>query len=523
MANVFISYARERTTEAEYIARLLELYGYTTWKDEKLVSGEDFPDQLTQQIRNSNAVLVIWCKDAVLSHWVREEATLARHLGKLVPIVIEPCELPLGDKTLHYTNLIDWDGSPASPSFAELLQQIAVKAGREPGIPGPLDSKFAIWTWSGIRAASRPQANSGGLGVGKPQAFTDADDVFQRQPGKETATGQQEPTRSRQRATNVVDGRPRGRRFLYWSASIAVLVLAVLFFGFTPKFFGNAPVPLTPSSVTPEPVLLCEGDKIRVETGQGAACLASHGATFKDCPYCPEMLTVRSGSIVLKVGAKETVGFAAPFAAGKYEVSFAEWEACLRTPGFCTGDPTLAGEVSAPPGLRRSRLPVVGVSWKEIGRQFIPWLNHQLTQAGVTKQRYRLLTEAEWEYIATAGTTSDYWWGDEPDIKLANFDPGRGQEDTYRKRLVEIDELAPNPWGFYHILGNAAELTANCYESDKPSIAALTTPASECNFYVWRGGSFWHNSQQARLDYRRKVPGDEASTRIGFRVMRTIN
>ena len=100
------------------------------------------------------------------------------------------------------------------------------------------------------------------------------------------------------------------------------------------------------------------------------------------------------------------VTIASPFAVGKYEVTFAEWDACVAAAG-CTHRP-------ADKGWGRGTRPVINVSWDDT-QAYVRWLSRE------TGKPYRLLSEAEWEYVARAGTTTKYWWGNEADHAHANY------------------------------------------------------------------------------------------------------
>ena len=101
-----------------------------------------------------------------------------------------------------------------------------------------------------------------------------------------------------------------------------------------------------------------------------------------------------------------------PFALGRHEVTFAEWDACVAA-GGCSHTPE-------DEGWGRDDRPVINVSWED-AQQYVAWLS------GVTGATYRLPSEAEWEYAARAGTTTRYFWGDEIGENRANCD-GCGSE-----------------------------------------------------------------------------------------------
>jgi formylglycine-generating enzyme required for sulfatase activity len=122
------------------------------------------------------------------------------------------------------------------------------------------------------------------------------------------------------------------------------------------------------------------------------------GRVFRDCSDCPEMVEIAAGAFVMGSPPDEPpvklldqmsiespqhkVTIAKPFAAGRFEVTFAEWDACVADQG--------CAHVPDDNGGGRGRRPVVNVSWNDITREYLPWL------ARKTGKPYRLLTEAEW-------------------------------------------------------------------------------------------------------------------------------
>ena len=134
------------------------------------------------------------------------------------------------------------------------------------------------------------------------------------------------------------------------------------------------------------------------------------GNSFKECPKnCPEMVVVPAGQFVMGPSANEkgrlrnegpqhTVTIARPFAVSKFELTFDEWDACV-TYGDC--EPLVNDN-----GWGRGRRPVINVTWDD-ARRYAAWLSK------MTGKTYRLLSEAEWEYAARAGSNKAYSWGDE--------------------------------------------------------------------------------------------------------------
>jgi formylglycine-generating enzyme required for sulfatase activity len=179
---------------------------------------------------------------------------------------------------------------------------------------------------------------------------------------------------------------------------------------------------------------------------------------FKDCPTCPEMVIVPAGNFTMCSFAGEPsevevrVSIAAPFAVGRFAVTFDEWDACVAD-GDCNGYRPTDAEWG------RGKHPVINVSWDD-AKAYTGWLSHK------TGKDYRLLSEAEREYVTRAGRTTPFWWGSSITPKQANYDgnddPFKGGGD-YRGRTVPVDSLEPNPWGLYNVHGNVWEWTEDCW------------------------------------------------------------
>ena len=137
-------------------------------------------------------------------------------------------------------------------------------------------------------------------------------------------------------------------------------------------------------------------------------------------------------------GPPRRVTISKPFAVGKFELTFADWDACVAAKG-CQHNP---GDVL---NWGRGMRPIVGVSWNNIIYEYLPWLS------GKTGKAYRLLTEAEWEYAARAGTTTPFSTGTTITMDQANFNRGKG---TYRDKPAEAGSFQPNAFGLHDMSGN---------------------------------------------------------------------
>jgi formylglycine-generating enzyme required for sulfatase activity len=214
--------------------------------------------------------------------------------------------------------------------------------------------------------------------------------------------------------------------------------------------------------------------------------------------------------------AQVRVTIAKPFAAGKFAVTFDEWDACVAD-GGCGG--------YKPPdnGWGRGRRPVINVSWND-AQKYVSWIN------GKTGKTYRLLSEAEREYVTRAGTTTPFWWGSSISPTQANYewsaDPykGGGSKGEYRRKTLPDDSFEPNPWGLYQVHGNVWEWTQDCYDKDNssnPGDGSART-RGDCNFRVIRGGSWIVVPRSLRAAYRFRFTTVNRDNVLGFRVGRTL-
>ena len=137
-----------------------------------------------------------------------------------------------------------------------------------------------------------------------------------------------------------------------------------------------------------------------------------------------------------------------PFAIGRREVTFAEWDQCADA-GACKHRPD-------DHGWGRGDRPVVNVSWDD-AKLYLAWLSQK------TGQRYRLPSEAEWEYAARAGTKTPFWWG-------RDVGSGHAQCETCgspaNPKIVATGSFRPNGFGLYDTAGNAAEWVEDCWNDN---------------------------------------------------------
>jgi formylglycine-generating enzyme required for sulfatase activity len=252
--------------------------------------------------------------------------------------------------------------------------------------------------------------------------------------------------------------------------------------------------------------------------------------TFKECDKCPVMIVVPAGSFTMgspvnelnrnqNEGPQHGVTFARQFSVGEFALTFDEWDACVAD-GGCNG------YRPDDQGWGRGRQPVINVSWAD-AKAYVAWL------AKKTGKSYRLLSEAEREYVTRAGTKTPFWWGSSISSSQANYDGnytyGNGVKGEYRGQTVPVDTFAPNPWGLYQVHGNVWDWTEDCFHGDyegppyagPPGDGAAWT-SDDCSLRVVRGGSWVGGPISLRAASRSGFTTDDRRTGNGFRVARTL-
>lgn len=247
------------------------------------------------------------------------------------------------------------------------------------------------------------------------------------------------------------------------------------------------------------------------------------GTVFRDCAECPELVVIPAGSFVMgspadeqgrydDEGPQHRVTIARAFAAGKFEVTFDEWDGCVRA-GGCSHSPS-------DEGWGRGRRPVTNVSWQD-AKQYAEWLSRK------TGKSYRLLTEAEWEYAARAGTTTAFSTGPTNNPTQANYDATQAYAGSvtgpYRRQTVPVGSFGANAFGLHDVHGNVWEWTEDCRNASyngAPSDGSAWT-SGDCARRVLRGGSWVSDPRDLRSAFRSYFPTSFRVVGIGLRVART--
>ena len=236
------------------------------------------------------------------------------------------------------------------------------------------------------------------------------------------------------------------------------------------------------------------------------------GQSFRDCPECPEMMVIPAGRFLMgspanekgryaNEGPQRDVALRAPLAVGRFEITFAEWDACVAARG-CSHRPNDRG-------WGRGRQPVMDVNWED-AQQYVEWLRQR------TGRHYRLLTEAEWEYAARSGTMTAFVTGNAITEAQANY--GHAVN-----RPRPAGSYAPNRFGLHDMQGNVWEWVQDCLErtyANAPIDASEPVVTPGCAWRAMRGGSWSNTAAFLRSAMRYGVAATIRRDDTGFRVAR---
>jgi sulfatase modifying factor 1 len=281
-----------------------------------------------------------------------------------------------------------------------------------------------------------------------------------------------------------------------------------------------------------------------VSASAASAATPAAGKTLRDCRGCPTLVVVPAGTFTMGTpsdepgrganeGPQHAVTITRAFAAGVAPVTRDEFAAFVKatkrpdSPGCklvgAKGfqlDPQLNWR--NPGYAQTGKDPVACVSYEDASA-YAAWLSTR------TGKHYRLLSEAEWEYAARAGTTTAYWWGTTPDHEHANYGTekccevlksGRDQWDY----TSPVGSFPANAFGLYDVSGNIFEWVQDCWHDNFEGAPAdgSAWDRADCTDRAHRGSS-WHASAAfIRIGYRVHDPVGDRNIYLGFRIARDL-
>jgi formylglycine-generating enzyme required for sulfatase activity len=251
---------------------------------------------------------------------------------------------------------------------------------------------------------------------------------------------------------------------------------------------------------------------------------------FRDCEDTPVVVALQGGTFLMGDVSNRGLSYEqpvrevriAPFAIGKFEVTWDEWDRCVAA-RVCP--------ISDDEGWGRGRRPVINISWDDT-QLYLAWLSHK------TGKRYRLPSEAEWEYVAQAHTDTRFSWGEAEtsacdyanvlDWSTREQHPNWfwfvGCDDKF-PATAPVGSFKPNPWGLYDIHGNVWEWTQDCWHSNyegAPTEGSAWIAGGDCSKRVNRGGGWGNHPRSVRASGRDADMQGSRGDAIGFRVVREL-
>jgi formylglycine-generating enzyme required for sulfatase activity len=551
---VFISYSRKDEDFAQELLAGLELVGFEPYLNKHdIAAGEDWAARLGPLIEAADTVVFVISPDAVASERCVWEVDHSVSLKKrLLPIVwrrVEEAQVP---QSLKHLNYIFFD-RPLTfvPSLKALTTALRTHLewvrehtrigeaalrwhtrGRAEVLLLRGEELTAAKAWLAAQPQYAPEPTL--LHHEFIKAAEDAEAArtsAERQRLDQMAAAQDERDKALAREKAALR---RGQRAL----AVASGLLACIIFGgvgwYNQKFLKEQyqwRVVMGPSVLTAE---------------QEREKAAQPGSDFTECAIgCPTMVVVPAGKFTMGSPSNEPersdgedqvqVAIARPFAVGRFAITRGEFAAFVAATGHTADRGCLVYTGSEweqqaernwhSPGFPQTdRHPVVCISWND-AKAYVAWL------ASATGKRYRLLSEAEREYAARAGTTTPFWWGSTINPTQANYNgtaepyKGGGSKGEWRKATVPVDTFEANPWGLYNVHGDVLEWSEDCWNdknAGNPGDGTART-SGDCTLRVLRGASWRSDPGFHRSALRFPSKPAIRNYSSGFRVARTLS
>ena len=505
---VFISYSRKDSAAfADELVAGLELAGFEPFLDRHdIAAGEEWERRLRGLIQEADTVVFVVSPEAIKSERCKWEVDKTVELSKrLLPVIFKPvldANIPEKLRQLQFVRFDTGQGVTRPLSqLAEALRQdidwirehtrIGELAARwqARGRPESLllrgDDLDAARHWAAIRKPATPE-------------ITDAQRTF---------------IRASEKTEKLARRRTRRVQALVGALMVLLALGGVGWWNEDFLYHRGEGFFLKPYRWFLEPYRWRAIMGPRVLTIAQEKEKAKPGSEFSECVTgCPTMVVVPAGKFMMgspsgeqgrygNEGPQHPVTIAKPFAVGETEVTFAEWDACVAA-GACAATTGSWG---------RGKQPAINVSWDD-AKEYVAWLSR------ITGKEYRLLTEAEWEYAARAGTTTAYSWGDEIGEGNANCDGCGSQWDN--EQTAPVGSFKPNAFGLYDMNGNVFEWVEDIWHDDykgAPTDGTAWLQGGNANIRFVRGGSWYSLPRDLRAASRIGHSADYRSDFIGFR------
>ncbi len=526
-AKIFISYSRKDIAFADRLDAALKARGFEPVIDrEEIYAFEKWWARIKDLITQADTVVFVLSPDAVVSKYALDEVTFAATLNKrLAPIVCRGVAPETVPELLRELNFIVFDDEARfdeqMAKLAEALSSDIVWIRKH----SEFGAQASRWELAG--GSAHP-----GLLLRSPVLEEAEWWIASRPPSapKPTPATAAFIAESRKqdnlRNAEAIAAQKRKRRLEFAFVGLLILIsTAGIFYAVWTNFdYLKLRGEIIADALWPKAL------SAQIEQSYASMILQpGQIVSFRECARCPEMVLIPKGEFLMGSPGRETnpdaaegarraegpqhkVTFAANFAIAKFELTFDEWKACVDA-HVCERKPD--------DEWGRNNRPVINVSWTEAQR-YVKWLSDRVGKPG----RYRLLTEAEWEYAARANSQTPYPWGSgiKKDGKvMANCDGCGSQWDN--TKTAPAGSFDANAFGLHDMHGNVWEWLQDCESEDykgAPTDGSARIDGN-CNSHIVRGGAWDSRPEFIRSAYRNWDSTGGHYNVVGFRLARTLN
>lgn len=513
---VFLSYSRHDSVFTRHLADALAARSYVpdfdqaNYDPDNIDSGISAEDEWWQRLQAmiaaADVMVFIVSPESAASKVCDEEIAYARGLGKrIVPVLRTPIDFAKAPPRLTALNVKISFVDDAAAAFDAALNELC--ATLDVDIEWYRESRRL----TGLAARWEQSGRSGDLllGTGDIRAVGR---LLERRP-KSAPDPSPILVELRDKSQASQDQEVRFRRQLQTATSLLLVGIVVGLLGWINQEYISERFNWY---TTMRPYMLAQF-RPHLLTPQAERKLQPRDV-FRECAKdCPDMIVIPPGEFMMgspetepgrakNEGPQHKVTFARAFAASVYAVTFDEWDACVSVGGCrSVGDS----------GFGRGRRPVTNVTWDD-AKAYVAWLST------MTGQDYRLPSEAEWEYVARAGTTTTYYWGNEIGTGNANCVVCGTEWDN--SKTSPVGSFKPNPFGLYDMTGNVWQWLEDCLHGSYEGAPADGSAwiSGDCNLRTDRGGSWISNASNLRIAFRGSYPAGSRNYSLGIRVARTL-
>ncbi len=534
---MFISHSSEDAETALALVADFENRNITCWVAPRdIPMGSSYHEEIVHAIENSRAVLLLFSSSANKSAHVLREVELAEQGRKpILPLRIDVSD-PAGGLKYMLANKQWVERKALGNRLVETIEQLlagarpirtGVDEARARPAPEPPKKKSAVspaliaaivavlllgggvaaWhgDWFGIEAARIAKLKQ--QDEEKRQAAQRAEELKKQKEEEERRQQAQKEEEERKRQQAIKDEEERKRQAEKDEEERQ-----------RKAAIKPASLPLgAPSDITIQKTAPTVGDAVPGKT------------FFQECDICPVMSVVPAGSNLIgspahesgrsaNEGPQQPVVFRVPLAVGRSEIAFEEYIACVNEGGCPAGLPNDYG-------WGYGKQPAMNVSWND-AKAYVAWLSRK------TGGKYRLLSEAEWEYAARGCAkvceSLPFWFGIEISRDKVNYDSRvaylGSPRASKRERTVPIDTSQPNPFGLLQVHGNVREWVEDCWEESLAGLPqdGLPRTGGDCSRRVVRSGSYDDEPKDVRAAKRAWQMSGDRRSQTGFRVAREL-